>query len=611
MKYNKEKKYIHYCWFGDKKLSRLARKCIKSWKKYLPEYEVVCWNEKNVNLDECPFIREAYQQKKWAFVADYVRAKVLYEYGGIYFDTDMMVKKDIRFLLDKMTFVGVEDSRYVNAAVWGENEPSGFLAGEILKFYRSQMHFNSRDLYAITIPVIMTRILIGCGYDKKSDNIQELTHGIVVYPREFFYPLSYDYENNAFTVNTCMVHYADATWASKAEKRDIKLIRLLGRKKAGIVLKIARSFKAMVLYYAKVLWRTIMLLLFPIRYLYRRICKSKAIHYAEAIGAIRKIKNHYVAFVHEGWLGVESSTRALFGDVVTIPDFDATSDVSSIAQSIAENNNINMVILSAFGAGWEYLAKKIKEFDPEVTVKVFWHGSNAMHIEGFDWDRFNTVFTLVNQGIVDSVAFAKKSMYEQYARLGYPVEFLPNNVDLRREKKKLMKTVRSHNGVRVGIYASGDRWVKNLYNQMAAVSLIDDVVLDMVPLADTSVQFAKLLKLELTGEDKSIHRDELLKRIIDDDIVLYATFVECAPILPLECLELGVLCITGDNHHYFDGTPLAEFLVEPKVDNPVAIAARIDKCLRNKDKILKLYGAWKKDYDEYCRKELKRFLDVS
>ena len=91
----KNVKIIHYCWFGPKPLSKLAKKCMKSWKEFLPDYEIIRWDESNVNLDECPFIREAYNNKAWAFVADYARTRALKEMGGIYFDTDMEVTKNI------------------------------------------------------------------------------------------------------------------------------------------------------------------------------------------------------------------------------------------------------------------------------------------------------------------------------------------------------------------------------------------------------------------------------------------------------------------------------------------------------------------------------------
>ena len=140
-------KYIHYCWFGGKPLPKLAKKCIKSWKKYLPDYEIIEWNENNVDLNECPFIKEAYEYKKWAFVADYARTKAIYEMGGIYFDTDMMITKDISFLLDKETFLGVEDSMMVNAAVWGASKPKTYFAKRMMDFYKSQEHFDIDNIF--------------------------------------------------------------------------------------------------------------------------------------------------------------------------------------------------------------------------------------------------------------------------------------------------------------------------------------------------------------------------------------------------------------------------------------------------------------------------------
>lgn len=603
------KKYIHYCWFGGKKLPRKARKCIRSWKKYLPEYEIIRWDESNSDLEACPFVKEAYEKKKWAFVADYVRVKAICEYGGIYFDTDMMVKKNVDFLLNKPAFLGVEDSRYAAAGVWGAMEPGSFLAKEVVKYYEEQTHFNSRDLYSITIPVIITRILEKYGFNKDSNKIQ-IVKDTYIYPREYFYPLSYDHANNVFTKNTCMVHYSDATWTSKTEKRDIRLIRLFGRRGTEIILKIVRSVKALVVYYGKVLWRTITLILFPVRKIVKLIRGRNDIDYVKTLEKITKIENTCMVFTHEGYIGVGASTKELFDDVVVIPDFETTSNAMKVADAVVNNKNIKLVVFSSFGEGWEYLVRKIKELRPEIKIKIFWHGSNAMHIERLDWERFKTIFQLLDQNTINSIAFAKKSMYEQYKKLGYRVEFLPNNVNFEFDTKEVLEKKLVHEGTRIGIYASGDRWVKNLYNQMAAASLIEDAALDMVPLSDSSVDFAKILKIDVYGEEKSVSRKELFERIVNDDIVLYTTFTECAPILPLECLELGVLCITGDNHHYFVNTPLEKYLVEPKVDNPMAIAARIEKCLKNKDEILKLYKEWKRDYDKYCKKELKKFLEV-
>ena len=122
-------KYIHYCWFGDKPLPKLAKKCIESWKKYLPDYEIIKWSEENVDLEECPFIKEAYDNKKWAFVADYARTKALKEMGGIYFDTDMEITKKIDHLFNCNTFLGIEDTGFVAVGVWYEKNKEAVKRG--------------------------------------------------------------------------------------------------------------------------------------------------------------------------------------------------------------------------------------------------------------------------------------------------------------------------------------------------------------------------------------------------------------------------------------------------------------------------------------------------
>ena len=115
-------KIIHYCWFGPKPLGKLENKCLKSWKKYFPDYKIMKWSEENVNLEECEFIKEAYANKKWAYVADYARTKALYEYGGIYFDTDMEVIKNMDEFIDKLIAFRDEKRMLENQLKEAKNE---------------------------------------------------------------------------------------------------------------------------------------------------------------------------------------------------------------------------------------------------------------------------------------------------------------------------------------------------------------------------------------------------------------------------------------------------------------------------------------------------------
>lgn len=600
------KKYIHYCWFGGKKLSKLAKKCIKSWEKYLPDYEIVRWDETNIDVNECPFIKEAYEKKKWAFVADYARAKALYEYGGVYFDTDMMVKKNIDFLLDKEGFAGIEDSGFVNVAVWGAKSPENKLVGKVLNFYKEQEHFDSQDMYAITIPVIVTKFLVEQGFDRYSENIQNI-NGTYIYPRDYFYPLSYDGQDNDYTKNTCMVHYSDASWVSKKEKKNVKLIRRFGREGALEILGFEDRLKMCAKLYGLAAKKTAGVVLWPATSIYRGTSKKRHAKFTRVIEDINNTKGESVIFAHGAWMGVHSATDELFDNVINLPEMDIVDNYDLAVEAVLKNKNIKKIFFAAFAPGWEYFARALKKRNPKLMMKVIWHGSNAMHYERFDWDRFDCVFKMLNDGTIDSIVFAKKSMYEQYKALGYKVEFLPNTVHINGEVPKRLRDTKD---IKIGIYASADRWLKNFYNQMAGASLVDGkVTLDLVPLSSTAVKFSKILKIRVEGSKQKLTREELFKRIVEDDIVLYASFVECAPMLPLECLELGVPCITGDNHHYWENTPLEEYLVEPKVDNPVAIAARIEKCLKNKEKIMKLYRDWKKEYDKECEDALAAIVN--
>ncbi|MDD2376438.1 MAG: glycosyltransferase [Clostridia bacterium] len=219
-------KIIHYCWFGGKPLSKLTLNCIESWKKYLPDFEIKQWNESNFDVNQCAFVKEAYEQKKWAFVADYTRFKILDEFGGMYLDTDMEITSDIYKYLENDLFFGKEDSNMVNAAVVWSKHPNNKHIQNILQLYEKSKVFNpTGDLFDQSVPKIITNYFMKFGFEKNSNEIQILNNDIYIYPMEYFYPLSYNHQNNMFTNNSCMIHHFDATWTSKGEQLKTKLKR--------------------------------------------------------------------------------------------------------------------------------------------------------------------------------------------------------------------------------------------------------------------------------------------------------------------------------------------------------------------------------------------------
>lgn len=137
-------KIIHYCWFGENPLPELAQKCIASWEKYCPDYEIKEWNENNFDLNGCAFVKEAYEAKKWAFVSDFARLKIIYEEGGIYLDTDVEILKSFDTLLGNKCFLGEETSGFVATGLGFGAEKYNPIIKELLEMYIGK-HFKLED----------------------------------------------------------------------------------------------------------------------------------------------------------------------------------------------------------------------------------------------------------------------------------------------------------------------------------------------------------------------------------------------------------------------------------------------------------------------------------
>ena len=258
------------------------------------------------------------------------------------------------------------------------------------------------------------------------------------------------------------------------------------------------------------------------------------------------------------------------------------------------------------GIGKE-LAIYLKEENPNIKIKVFWHGSNSQVSEPYGWKRNIEIIELHKEGIIDVFATCKESIIPFYEHEGYKTTLILNNVIL----PKKIKANPPKDIVRIGIYAAKcDDWRKNMFAQIASATLIPNAVIDMVPLNAEAKKFANDLGIKLEGLDKPIPRDELLERMSKNTINLYVTYSECAPMLPIESFEVGVPCISGNNHHYFKNTELKEYIVLNNEENPVLIAKQIKKCLDNKDKVMKWYKDFKKENDKKSKESVKHFLDM-
>ena len=240
-------KIIHYCWFGRGPLPELAQKCIASWKKFLPDYEIKEWNEDNFDVNIIPYTAEAYQAKKYAFVSDYARFWILYQYGGIYFDTDVEVIRPIDDIIERGNFMGLEtdpspmndDASKASVAPGlglGVNPGLGLgvnpglgLIKKMLDFYEGK-HFVHEAIMRnqITVVHIATQVLRENGL-KNMAGIQEVA-GCYIYPSEYFCPINVTTGRIHVEKNTRTIHHYAGTWVDKKFSLTEVIKRILPEK---------------------------------------------------------------------------------------------------------------------------------------------------------------------------------------------------------------------------------------------------------------------------------------------------------------------------------------------------------------------------------------------
>ncbi len=212
-------KKIHYCWFGGNPLDELTKKCIASWKKYCPDYEIIEWNEDNFDIYSCPqYVQQAFESKKWAFLTDYIRLKVVYENGGIYFDTDVELLKNIDSLLKHKAWFGFENDKYVNTGLGFGAEQHNHILKRIISQYQNIPFIlpdGSFDL--TTCPTRNISVFLEYGL-VQNNTTQVLDNDIVVFSSDFLCPIEYETGKKNFTNNTISIHHFNASWHNDFEK---------------------------------------------------------------------------------------------------------------------------------------------------------------------------------------------------------------------------------------------------------------------------------------------------------------------------------------------------------------------------------------------------------
>jgi hypothetical protein len=244
-------KIIHFCWFGGNKYPELVERCIKSWSTYCPDYEIVEWNEQNFDINTNPYVKEAYDNKKWAFVTDYVRLYVLYQLGGVYMDADFELLKNIDELMENSTaFTGYQEQATIPAAIMGF-APRNVWIKTLLDYYTGRHFVDSEGKMDLTTNSKIITLLSKIHFNYTVGDRMINPGYVKLYPDIYFAP----YKKTILGDNVCSlsnykidsaitygVHHGVGSWYDNTINRKISvtvkgIIRLLSGEYIYSILK--------------------------------------------------------------------------------------------------------------------------------------------------------------------------------------------------------------------------------------------------------------------------------------------------------------------------------------------------------------------------------------
>lgn len=221
-------KIIHYCWFGGNPIPEEYKQYIESWKQYCSDYEIKKWDETNFDINSSAFVKEAYEAKKWAFVSDYARLKIIYDEGGIYLDTDVELIKNLdSFLVDKC-FLAEETSGYVNTGLGFGAEKGNPIIRKMLEEYDGHFLLKDGKYDVLPCPSKNTQPLLKQGYKYSGKEIWKNEY-VTIYPPRYFCPMDYETGSISIISDTVSIHHFTATWQNQNDAKILAIHRFCAR----------------------------------------------------------------------------------------------------------------------------------------------------------------------------------------------------------------------------------------------------------------------------------------------------------------------------------------------------------------------------------------------
>ena len=570
-----------------------SKKFEEKYKAFFEEDEIV-----KVDLDEMISKAKKEISENNPLLREYAIFKYLYDNGGLFLDGNFEFIKSINSFYEHDFFIGFADDKYLATNIIWASVPKNATIEKVLDIIRQEKCDNITDVFSQ---------VVGTDLNNNYNYVLKFDTNSFIYPYDYFYPIDYEKIGKDFSSNVKAIYYDNKKSVPARKRTKLGITKKYGPTACEYVGAVAKNVRNTIGHKKYM----------TMQKLRTRYSLKKDAGIEETLKVldeyIQKKKDgkniDYVIIHNPRWLGVTSATKELFENLLPMQEIFLNSNVEKIVDKIIELD-VQQVIFSAFNYGWDKIAVRIREKKPSIKLKSFWHGSHSQVIEEINWATNLMVIELHRAHIIDVMGTCKESLVNFYKSQRYVTAFIKNTVRLSDEMKQEIAKVKKIDDGRIhfGLYSASTDWRKNTYNQVMAASCFDNAQLEVVPLKYELKKLGYYNGLEVVGSQQHLKREELLLKMAEKDIVLYVTFSECAPMLPIESLEAGTICIMGHNHHYFKGTRLHDFLVVEREDDVNAICEKIKYALENKEEILRLYKEWKALNDAESKKSVEDFL---
>lgn len=323
------------------------------------------------------------------------------------------------------------------------------------------------------------------------------------------------------------------------------------------------------------------------------------------IQKMQRNKPQVISIMHPCWRGIRSSTLQLYPHHYFIDDNVSEQDSKYIANVLVESG-CDKFLFSGLANGHIKVLKELHRISPHSWKYILWHANFLQSAEDYVWNSFKTILDFYRRGIFYKIGFVKKGMAEVLAKQGYRTGFVMNYVPMAVDAPSTPQA----GGPHLGIWYIEENWRKQPFAMMAATTLIKDAVLHMPKVSERSKDFIATMGLKASYTDKPIPQLEMPAVLSKMHLNLYVTLSECAPMLPLESLSVGVPCLVGPSSHLFtDDQYLAQRLIVPYPDSAQVIGQYIEKALPEREQIVKHYIEYAKVYNARARESALAFIE--